>query len=102
MFELKEDIPPCPLQAPLPVPGTVPGTIGVKHAVQKKVILMFLFTGYYTRGVRPRVENSQSTDSLYHRFPVVMKSETDVRYIESDFFGSTNLVIHQGVTNIFQ
>jgi len=45
MFELQEDIPPRSLQASLPVPGTVLGLISVGNTVQKKTILMFLFTG---------------------------------------------------------
>ena len=49
-----------------------------------------------------RVRDLQSTDSFRRRVLVVMKSEVHVRYIGSESLGSTNLVIHQGVANIFQ
>jgi len=83
MFQLKEDIPPGSPQVPLPLPRTVPSIIGVRHTVQK-AILMFLFTSYYPRRARLRVRDSRSTDSLYRRFLVAMKSEGDVRCIESE------------------
>jgi len=47
IFELLQDIPPRPPQAPLPVPRAVAGPVGVMDAVQKDPFHVSLFTSYY-------------------------------------------------------
>ena len=47
IFELLQDVPPRPPQAPLPVPRAVAGPIGVMHAIQKNPLHVSLFTSYY-------------------------------------------------------
>jgi len=48
-----------------------------------------------------RVRDLQSADSFCHRFLVATKSGAYVRRIESESIGSTNLIVHQSITNIF-
>ena len=100
MFELQEDIYPCSPQTPLPVPRSILRIIGVRHLFQEITVRIVLFKNYYTR-IRLKECNSQSSGSSLCRCPFVTMSETDVRNNESKSFGSTNMIVHQCMANIF-
>ena len=46
------------------------------------------------------VKYSRLIDGCCYRYPVVKRSEVDVRCGESESFGKANLIIHHGIANI--
>ena len=99
LLNLEEYISPGSLHAPLSISTEISSIGNVAHLVKESELCPILLAGYYAWADN-WTNNSQLIDGCCYKYPVARKSEAEVRWDESQFFGNANLIIHHSLTNI--